>query len=120
MKSRRAIASVIGLLLVTGTTPATLGSDTSGALLAQLADKAGCASAKAGLAVGVARWLEDCGSVNPKAAPEVAARSAIAPRAQQLGLRADGRDLTLLKVDRTDKVDYVRFQQMHEGVPVFA
>ncbi len=86
---------------------------------AQLAAQAGCRTAKAGTAPGVARWLEDCGSVDVKAAPEAAARSALAARAQTLGLRADGRDIALLQVQQSSGVTYVRFQQTYQGVPVY-
>jgi hypothetical protein len=86
---------------------------------AKLAKQAHCGTAKAAAAAGVARWLESCGTVNPNAAPETAARSAIAARAAQLGLRADGSDLAMLRAERTQRVNYVRFQQMHNGIPVF-
>ncbi|MEO6351055.1 MAG: hypothetical protein ABIP53_10430 [Candidatus Limnocylindrales bacterium] len=97
---------------------ASLAADSANASAA-LAKKAGCGTAKPGNAQGIARWLESCGTVNTKTGPEAAARSAIAARAAQLGLRADGHDLELLKADETEKVTYVRFQQTHNGVPVF-
>src|SRR5687768_9588720 len=110
----------IALLLTAVVVPQATTAQTTGDGVPALAAKAGCATAKSGLAAGVARWLEDCGRVDPKAEPEAAARGAIAARAAQLGLRADGRDLSLLKVDKTHGVTYVRFQQQHNGVPVFA
>ena len=121
---RSLVAVLVGVVLAALLAPqATLAADSSDAAAArqQLADKAGCGSAKvAAKAPGIARWLEDCGSVNPEAAPETAARRAIAPRAAQLGLRLDGRDLTFLKADKTNRMTYVRFQQTHNDVPVFA
>ncbi|GIV96854.1 MAG: hypothetical protein KatS3mg057_1511 [Herpetosiphonaceae bacterium] len=81
---------------------------------------AGCAEVKPSYqSAPVARWLEDCGTVDPRGDPELVARMILAGRAQALGLRPDGRDLDLLATQVADDVVYVRFQQTHKGVPVY-
>src|SRR5262245_1423913 len=79
----------------------------------------GCAVAKSAPAGGAPRWLEGCGRVNPKGAPELVARRALAARAAALGLRPDGSDLQLLAVSPTASATHVRFAQVHKGVPVY-
>jgi hypothetical protein len=115
--SLRALIGALAMLALVA--PSATAASGSAEAPAQLAKQAQCAAAKAAIRAGVARWLEGCGAVNPTLAPEAAARSAIAARAALLGLRADGRDLALVRSDQTQKATHVRFQQTLNGVAVF-
>lgn len=68
---------------------------------------------------GVARWLEYCGTLDAAGDPETVARGVLAAHAAELGLGADGRDLTLLAVQPTGVATHVRFGQLYKGVPVY-
>ena len=79
---------------------------------------ADCAAARFN-AAGAARWLAGCGKSDLRAGPEALARAAVLAHAGALGMRADGRDLRLLRVDATPAATHVRFDQVYQGVPVF-
>jgi Zn-dependent metalloprotease len=105
------LAAALALLSALAAAPATLA-------VAQL-PASSCAVAKTDAKTGVARWLEGCGNVAMGGSPEAIARGVLKARAPSLGLRADGGDLALSKVDSVAGVTYVRFAQTHKGVPVY-
>lgn len=90
----------------------------SSATPAKAAAPAACARIERD-AAGVARWLEYCGALDAAGDPETVARGVLAAHAADLGLRPDGRDLTLLAVQPTGAATHVRFAQTYQGVPVY-
>jgi hypothetical protein len=121
-RSRVRVAASASLLFVGGLT---LSAVQGPAALAQAGGqgqgqaRGQCARVKDHPQRGVPYWLERCGQVPPAGNPEANGRGVLGVLAPVFGLRADGRDLRLAEVKQGAAATHVRFQQLHDEVPVY-